>query len=159
MFRKFIVEIVEMAVALHHRATLQTALERQYDVQASLQVALARVEELRASLARRNADFDWLAQRLHEVNLERAQLYARIGVNVPVPEIARAEAPRPPVDDYVPPARLPIGDILNKARDIATAPRNVSADLGELSFEDMGDEQAAAHGLAHNDAGEVVPTR
>jgi hypothetical protein len=158
VIRAWILGIVRMAVESMQHERVVAVLERQYEVQAQLNVAHARNEELRVALARRNADFDWMAKQLHEVSLERAQLYARLGVFVPVSEVSRADAV-PPVDNYVPPARATNGDVLAKARELLERPAAMEPPSGELSFEDMGDAAAQAHGIAHTDDGFLTSVR
>lgn len=127
--------------------------------------------ELRVQLARYIAHFDWLSSHVNELKIERAALLERcIGIQLgAVPVIQReSTAPLPGEDvNYVPPAgKLPnIGDILAKARDLVedekrpgSEQRNslAAADMGAISFEDMGDDAAARAGITHGPGGSVV---
>jgi hypothetical protein len=124
--------------------------------------------ELRSMLAGERARFDWLAAHVNELKLERAALYARIGLDVPVPTIERtASRPLPGADDnYVPPAGhqlANVGDTLARARERRDAAPNpdlaarvLETLAGPLSFEDIGDEAAAALRIEHDRAGNLI---
>lgn len=117
--------------------------------------------ELRARLAAERARGDWMLEHVNELRIERGMLYARIGVDVPVPIIERAPEPvkvegLPGADDnYQPPAGeqlANVGDVLARAREVRDNPRvpltrAAIPNLGELSFEDMGDDAARALGI------------
>jgi hypothetical protein len=129
--------------------------------------------ELRSQLARVQAHFDWLAQHVNELKLERAELYRRIGVFVPVPEIqttAAAAVALPGMDDnYVPPAtsRVPdLGNVLARARESITndhKTRETRAAHGRPFdgdiFNDVGDEEAERLGLLRDELGVLVEDR
>jgi hypothetical protein len=149
MIRRWIEHIVDRAVAATQHDRALDALHRVNDVAQALAAEKAVNAELRVMLAQARANFDWLATRMHEIHLERAQLYERLGVHVPVPEIARTGAAMPAPDNYTPPSNRPVGDVLAMAREILD-PKNKPAslaDLTELSFEDVGDDAAATLGL------------
>jgi hypothetical protein len=132
--------------------------------------------ELRAALARERERFDWIAQHMNELKLERAELYRRIGLYVPTPEIARTgPAPDlPGADDHyaVPPGgKVPdLGDLMATARELKErAEKTRLADIARAQepgplggggfdgFDDIGDAAAAAIGIAHDPAtGTVV---
>lgn len=131
----------------------------------------ATIGELRARIAQLTAHFDWLSSHVNELKMERAALLDRcIGVQLAgVPIIQReATATLPGADPaYQPPVNvLPnVGDVLAKARDLvedARRPRSerldtlARADLGAISFDDMGDEAARAMGISHAPDGSVV---
>jgi hypothetical protein len=129
--------------------------------------------ELRSQLVRERERFNWIAEHLHEMKLERAELFQRLGLYVQVPEIARVGEPSlPGVDDnYVVPAagKVPdMGDLMAQARDLKErVKRTRLADIvngsesagGDNPFDDVGDAAAAAIGLAHDAAGVVVGTK
>jgi len=166
MLRRLITAIV----AELHQASIVDALNRTHDLAARLAAEQAISGELRATLAQSRANFDWLAARVNELNLERAELYRRIGVNVPVAEVVRQTVGLVGADDnYAPGAgakRADISDLMAKARELqdeARRPVAPGADLPgvghDLSFEDMGDAQAAGAGVMHDASGNVVYSR
>jgi hypothetical protein len=126
------------------------------------------IEGLRAENARLATHFDWLAAHVNELKIERAALLDRcMGIQLAaVPVIGRELPGADPA--YAAHATTPnIGEVLNKARELVDearkpgADRNslVSAEMGGISFDDMGDENAAAAGLHHAPDGTVVSSR
>lgn len=128
--------------------------------------------ELRAQLARERERFAWAAEMMNELRLERAELYRRIGIVVPTPQIERASTPPLPGadDNYVVPdggKAADIGELMAAARelrdkrtrpalkDLAVPPAAIGADM----FEDVGDDGAAAIGAQHDTAGNLVYAR
>lgn len=141
------------------------------DVVASLHAEKTTNGELRARLASQQTTIDWLITHVNTLTLERAQLYQRIGVYVPVPEIART-SPAPGVDRYEVPDHqraADVGELLAAARDLrsdAEAQRTrsenaVGAEMPDALaiFEDVGDTVARQIGRAHDDAGQAVDIR
>ena len=90
-------------------------------------------------------NFEWARLRLNQIESERALLFDRVlNVQFPALELARGlgRADVPPAETVDPYAPLPgILDGLGMSASI---------------FEDLGDEQARAQGLAHDDDGAVV---
>lgn len=126
--------------------------------------------ELRAQLAKADAHFNWLSQHVNELKLERAALLDRcVGIQLAAVPMIQRELVALPGEDvgYVPPGgRLPnIGDILAQAREIVEdgkrpkaeqAQSLAAADIGSVSFEDMGDDAAKRMGITHDVLGNVV---
>jgi hypothetical protein len=129
--------------------------------------------ELRTRLARAEANFDWLAQHVNELKLERAALFDRmLGFQLAgVPVIQRTEnLPLPGADPSYQPTvtkHPAIGDIMAKARELTdAAKRGAPAETSlatpapdEISFNDMGDEAAAAAGIRHAPDGSAIYAR
>lgn len=130
--------------------------------------------KLEAALAAEKARVDWFMQHVNELKVERAALYERLGVHLPVPTIERvgpvhypSAAPLPGMDDnYVPPAGgqpADLGNILATARDVREraeqARRQPPMDLPFQGFDDIGDEAAAAIGAKHDGTGRVIYER
>lgn len=87
------------------------------------ELAAIRVERdsLKSQLATAKANFDWLAQRVNGLEIERAQLIRKAyGIDVPVPEIVRTAQ------------QLPSNAVLK---------------LDTSLFEDMGDQAAKEQGF------------
>lgn len=127
--------------------------------------------ELRARIATLQAHFDWLAQHVNELKVERAALLERcLGIQLAaIPSIERSEPASLPGADVAytptPPMKTPrIGDILAQARELVDdrrrpAPSVADAQVGGIEFEDMGDDRAAAEGITHATDGTVVHSR
>lgn len=118
--------------------------------------ASAVIESLRAENARLTTHFDWLAAHVNELKVERAALLDRcLGIQLAaVPQIARELPGKDPAYEA---GRQPnVGDILTRARELVTDARNpdrdslVGAEMGGISFEDMGDDAAKAAGIRHH---------
>lgn len=152
-------------------------------------VALAAQNaELRARVASQQATIDWLSSHVNTLTHEKAAMMERLlELRYPVPTIAREnERPARPMevfgraidDPEVPPhlqEAMRVGRAAHRgpamADDPATqAPRRPGAEeqyansigvhqADGLSFEDMGDEAAAAQGIAHDGSGNVVFSR
>ena len=139
-----------------------------YKLALKLAAAIAETGCLRTELARAHAQADWLAAHVNELKVERAELLARAyGLAIPVPTVeinrgnlAGADPNYGQQVDMGAAPKLPLGDLLNQARDLAEAKKrgagNQSNTAGYVDFEDMGDEEARDHGIGHNTAGEVV---
>jgi hypothetical protein len=125
--------------------------------------------ELRTTIARLQTHCDWLMAHVNELKLERAQLYERIGVYVPVPTIAHSPQPDVPTDGtMLPRGRVAdMGDLMQKAREIkmehertraAKAEGNVPMDeLSEMDiFNDVGDDAAKKLRIVRDANGEVT---
>lgn len=142
--------------------------QKLFEIVSTLVAEKAVNAELRVQLALERQRGDQLISAVNEMRIERAELYARIGMNVPIATMVRESTPPlPGMDDgYQPPAPhrvVPnIGEALNAARE-TLAQQIVKArepqpppDLRDLSFEDMGDEAATALGVKHTEDGEVA---
>ena len=125
--------------------------------------------ELRVQIARLTAHCDWLMAHVNELKLERAQLYERIGVYVPVPTIHHGHQPEVPDNGaLIGHGKVAdVGDLMQKARELRTEQQhdrlirehgNVPmAELSEMDiFSDVGDEAAKKLGIERTADGEVV---
>ena len=122
---------------------------------------------LRAELAAERARVDWFMQHINELKVERAALYARIGVHLPVATIQRVDGapPLPGMDDgYAPPTGpgADFGNLLATARDLrekGEKARVAPAGMPDAIFEDVGDEIAEAIGATNREDGTLAYTR
>jgi hypothetical protein len=118
--------------------------------------------ELRALVASQRAQLEWFAAHVNELKVERAALFHKIGLDVPVPTIELPPAaPLPGMDDnYIPTAGKQvanIGDQLARRREARDRRGPVAAPLANFSgFEDVGDAAARELGLTHDDVGNVL---
>ena len=146
--------LAEIARAQDDRDSLTEAFSVQESVtgqmltetKRDLVVALARIEELQRSVTVAQNNFEWARIRLNSVEQERAILLERVmSVRFPVPEMTREVGPAgvaahvPRVDD--------------DTRSALLAGLGLPLNL----FDDLGDRDAEAAGLDHDDTGAVIP--
>jgi hypothetical protein len=107
---------------------------------------------LRQQLAVQQQNFDWLANHVNRLEIERSQLLARIaGIGVVAPQIVRDPTPQPPGI---------IGGIPVQDRPEGEEPGMALAAMQSSSFEDMGDAAAQQFGVQHDPkTGSVIYTR
>lgn len=137
----------------------------------------AQVMELRIAVAAKDSTNDWLMVRVNSLEAERAELTAKLfNVHYPAPMIERVgERPagvvpgihgRPLEDGMVVPPHLkaamrhPAMSDEKPKTGQPSADDEVGAGIGahqvsSTTFEDMGDEAAAIHGIRHDDDGGV----
>lgn len=107
--------------------------------------ARAAREVLSRELAIKQQNVDWLTQHVNRLEVERAELIARVlDLRFPVPMITR-DLPPVGMGRAIPETDRPAGEPVGVA----------AASLGLSTFEDVGDDLAAHLGIGHDLAGNV----
>jgi hypothetical protein len=117
-------------------------------------IAESLTAEIRQKSAVQQQNFDWLANHVNRLEIERSTLLARVlGVSLMAPQIAREDSPPPP--------RAWMGEPLTaESRPEGEAPGMALTAMQTGSFDDMGDEAARTFGVQHDPVtGAVVYTR
>lgn len=138
------------------------------DVELELAAERATRQSNERELTRLQATLEWLTTHVNELKTERAMLFQRaLQVSLPVPEIQYT----PQTEAREMPGGVPMDltpDVLRQVAARVGAPVQVPAngkpantpigiaDLTNVSFEDVGDVEAAREGIRHDRDGELA---